>query len=442
MKLRKLSFIILISLAVIIAFIGFNRDDSEAVIKSGSDISIFIATDLHYFDKNLTDFSEGFESFAVTRDGKQLLYSEEIMDSFYEDIKSQKPDVLIISGDLSYNGEAENHRELSKRLLEIEKLGTKVYVVPGNHDILSIWANGYKEGAPYSEDYITHEDFMEIYGGFGYDEGLSFDEKTLSYLAAPSEDIWLLMLDSNKYFGDFGMPTGDGYITEETAQWIRECAEMANANGASLLSVMHHPLMRHSTRDVTGTYLSNTVDAVELFRELGIEINFSGHIHIQDIKRDDPEEPKVYDIVNSALIVYPHQYGVIEYSADSGFEYSKQRVDVETWAREQKKDDPNLLDFKSYAQETFGRRPYKIAREELELLGIYSDAEIEEMAQMVRDLNLRQFEGTVYPIKEELLEAPIYKLFIKTKSEYLYDFVYSIVHSVDMDSTKLKLGTE
>lgn len=64
------------------------------------------------------------------------------------------------------------------------------------------------------------------------------------------------------------------------------------------------------------------------------------------------------------------------------------------------------------------------------------------MAQMVRDLNLRQFEGTVYPIKEELLEAPIYKLFIKTKSEYLYDFVYSIVHSVDMDSTNLKQGTE
>ena len=48
----------------------------------------------------------------------------------------------------------------------------------------------------------------------------------------------------------------------------------------------------------------------------------------------------------------------------------------------------------------------------------------------------------MYPIKKELLEAPIYKLFIKTKSEYLYDSVYSIVHSVDMDSTKLKLGTE
>jgi hypothetical protein len=48
----------------------------------------------------------------------------------------------------------------------------------------------------------------------------------------------------------------------------------------------------------------------------------------------------------------------------------------------------------------------------------------------------------VYPIKKELLETPIYKLFIKTKSEYLYDFIYSIVHSVDMDSTNLRLGAE
>lgn len=442
MKLRKLSFIIVIGLAAVIAFIGFNRSGPEAVIESGSDIRIFIATDLHYFDKSLTDFSEGFDAFAVTRDGKQLLYSEEIMDSFYEDIKEQKPDILIVSGDLSYNGEAVNHRELSDRFLRIEKLGTRVYVIPGNHDVLSIWANGYREGAPYSAENIIHEDFREIYGSFGYDEGISFDEKTLSYLAAPSEDLWLLMLDSNKYFGDFSMPTGDGYITEETAKWIRECAEMAEVKGAKLISVMHHPLMRHSTRDVTGTYLSNTTDVVELFRELGIELNLSGHIHIQDIKRDDPEDPKVYDIVNSALIVYPHQYGVLEYTASKGFEYSKQRVDVETWAKEQKKEDPNLLGFNSYAEETFGRRPYNIAREELELLGIYTEFEIEEMALMVRDLNLRQFEGTVYPIKKDLLEAPIYKLFIKTKSEYLYDFVYSIVHSVDMDSTKLKLGTE
>ncbi|MDX9918288.1 MAG: hypothetical protein RBT15_09780, partial [Gudongella sp.] len=70
---------------------------------------------------------------------------------------------------------------------------------------------------------------------------------------------------------------------------------------------------------------------------------------------------------------------------------------------------------------------------------VYSKEEIDKMSFIVKDLNKRQFEGTVNSIKEELISSPVYKLFVDTESEYLYNYVYNIIHSCTMDSDYLKL---
>lgn len=439
MRIKKIIYTAIAIIALLFLIFEFNFSSSKDIIKSGKSITMFIASDSHYLDKSLTDNSQGYEEYAITRDGKQLLYMEEIMDAFANDIKVSKPDILIMSGDLTNNGEMTNHIELAKRFKKIEKSGTSVYVIPGNHDILSIWARGYRDGSPYQVENVDHNEFKEIYKDFGYKEAISQDNKTLSYLATPSEDIWLLMIDSNKYFSDYSMPSNSGIITEETIDWIKECSRLAKEKNAKLLAVMHHPLMQHSLKVADGTLIDNSSEVTDLFKELDIEITFSGHIHIQDIKADDVENPKIYDIVNSALSVYPQQYGVLKYSLNDGYDYSNARVNVEQWANQQRLSDPNLLSFNEYSKNSFGSRPYNTAVEELRELETYSDQEIEDIAQMVKDLNLRQFEGTIYSIKEELFSSALYKKFIETESEYLYDFVYRMVHSVDMDSSKLKI---
>ena len=42
--------------------------------------------------------------------------------------------MLILSGDLTNNGEKESHIDIAEKLKEIEKNGTAVYVIPGNHE--------------------------------------------------------------------------------------------------------------------------------------------------------------------------------------------------------------------------------------------------------------------------------------------------------------------
>ncbi|TDT52075.1 metallophosphoesterase family protein [Fonticella tunisiensis] len=191
-------------------------------IPSGKEITFFVATDIHYLSKSLTDDGEAFQKYISSGDGKQLDYIDEIMSAFANDIK-KKPDILIISGDLTNNGERKNHLELAEKLKNIEKSGISVFVIPGNHDILNPWGRSFKGSNQYKEDYINDKDFSKIYGAFGYNEALSRDMNSLSYLADPSKDIWLLMLDTCKYENNeiLGFPQPDGELKPGTLEWIK-----------------------------------------------------------------------------------------------------------------------------------------------------------------------------------------------------------------------------
>ena len=92
-------------------------------------------TDIHYLAQSLTDRGDMFQSMVEHGDGKLTNYVWEITDAALEEIKLLSPDALIISGDLSLQGEKKSHEELAKKLDEVEKAGITVLVIPGNHDI-------------------------------------------------------------------------------------------------------------------------------------------------------------------------------------------------------------------------------------------------------------------------------------------------------------------
>lgn len=428
----------LFTLAVILlGLLFYNNYYNNSVIKSGNDIKIFIATDIHYISKNLTEDSKEYNFFATPKDGKQLLYIDEIMDSFAEDIKIDKPDFIVVSGDLTNNGEKESHLELANKFSNIQKAGTKVFVIPGNHDIKNIWARGFKDGKQFPVESIEQKDFSDIYRDFGYKEAISIDENSLSYLAAPSEDIWLLMIDSNLYFEGEGMPTNRGVISPETMKWIRTCSEMAKNKNAQIITVMHHNLLKHNERKYDGNTLENNEEAIALFKELGLNIVLSGHIHIQNIAIDDINQ--INEIVTSSLSVYPQQYGVINYSKTNGYNYSTSKVKVEEWSKKQNSEDLNLLNFKDYSKATFYDRPYSRAYYSLEETGGYTEDEMHKISEVVGKLNLAYFEGNVFQIKDEIKNSPTYKLILETNCDYVYDFVYSMMMSGERDNSRIHI---
>lgn len=141
-------------------------------------VEIYIVTDIHYLSNNINDKGIAFQKTVNSSDGRLIKYISELTDAFVYEILENKPDILIISGDLTHNGEKASHLELAEKLKEIENNGTKVYVVPGNHDINNPYAREFKGSEQVITEFVTPLEFEKIYSEFGYDEAYMRD-KTL-----------------------------------------------------------------------------------------------------------------------------------------------------------------------------------------------------------------------------------------------------------------------
>ncbi len=414
----------------------------EPKIKSGKDVTFYITTDTHYLSKDLTDNGAAFNKFVLTGAGKQIGYMDEILNAFTKEVKNKKPDILIISGDLTSNGEKKSHEDIAKKLKDIEKDGTSVYVIPGNHDILNPWARGFKGDKQYVTDSISAKDFSEIYSEFGYKEAISRDKNTLSYLAMPSEDVWLLMLDTNQYKNNssIGFPETDGQITEETYEWIKKCSTLAKEKGAKIITVMHHSLLNHSDVIQTGYTLNDNKKAIDVFQSNKLDLVLSGHIHIQDISSYKKDTDPMYDIATGSLAVYPHQYGILKYSIKyTTFRYSTSKVDVEGFSKGAGIIDKNINNFSEYSKRFFGDLAYDMAYKQLIKEGTYSKDEIKSMSETMRTLNLRYFAGTEDLNSKDVINSEGFKLWSESSQGFFKKYILSILKDKDTDDNNLKI---
>ena len=95
---------------------------------------VVVATDLHYLAPSLTDHGPIFQRMMENSDGKCTQYCDEILDAFLLEVIELRPEALILTGDLSFNGERESHLALAEKLKAVEEAGIPVLVLPGNDD--------------------------------------------------------------------------------------------------------------------------------------------------------------------------------------------------------------------------------------------------------------------------------------------------------------------
>lgn len=402
-------------------------------IQSGHNLSILTTTDTHYLSRSLRDLGPAFNQFLAAGDGKQLGYSNEMMEALGYDIGIRKPDAVIISGDLSNNGEEASHKELAKHLKTIEQeTGTRVYVIPGNHDIQNPWARKFKGQRQYPADSVTAKEFRKIYGSLGYDEALLEDEDSLSYLAAPSDDLWLLMLDTAQYKNNkiLGNPQLEGKVSASTLKWIDTCGEMAAAQGAQIVAVMHHSLLDHSDFIQEGFTVDDNGQVIDALLRNNIHTTLSGHIHIQDISEYQKDGTSIYDIADSALSVYPHQYGILNYSAaNQTLDYNTAKLGMDLWAAASGSTDQNLLQFNTYSEANFRKRSATRSYSRLTAdtaYANYTDAELNAMADVVGRLNEIYFAGTASTDNAAVIATEGYRLWQEAPASGTKSYVLSM----------------
>lgn len=403
---------------------------------------IVLATDIHYLAEELAgNRCQSFIDYVYGGDGRVLLYSWEILDAFIEDMKEKDPDLLLISGDLTLNGEKASHEELASLLEELDDEGIPVLVIPGNHDINNPYAKRFSGMNSYQVDSITAEEFEDIYAEFGYVAADSRDPNSLSYLYKVDSSLWLLMLDSCQY--DPVNQVG-GMIQSGTYNWMEPILYEAWENDTEVITVSHHNLLEQS--GVSDAFyddctIEHSEELLQMLSDNEVRLHLSGHLHLQHYM----EEDDVAEVVTGSLVMAPCRYGVVDLYEDGSITYHTETVNVEKWARENFYKNPDLADFFHYSENFLHQISYEHAVSDLERQNRkgtlhLSDDEIEMMSQFYAKLCVYYYGGKMYEIADEVREDPAAKLWDKYQyASELSDFLRRILEDEAKDFGKLYL---
>lgn len=402
---------------------------------------VIIASDIHYLARELTDMGLGFNYMVEHGDGKVVNYIWEITDAFLKEVIEAKPKALILSGDLSLNGEYQSHLELSERLYAVEEAGIPVVVIPGNHDINNVSAAAYEEGIRFPAERTSPEAFEGIYSDFGYDEAVSRDEYSLSYVYQLDEYNRLLMLDTCQYEGAAQV---GGMIKSETYDWIELQMEDAWEQGMNVIPVAHHNLLDQSRVYIDDCTIEHSSQLIDQLESWDVGIFLSGHLHVQHFRYSEKDQTGICEIVTSSLATPPCQYGVLEYTDDAVYRYHTEILNMEHWAYDEKVTDDNLLDFNSYKEPFLMRVFYNQAYEELRHISNkdheFTEDEMARMSQMFARLNSYSYAGKAYQIKEESKKDEAYKLWTDyTYPSILMQYIDEILTDAVVDYNKVEI---
>lgn len=298
---------------------GAHEGGENVPVNLKEEVRLMAATDIHHLSETLYDSSsEIFARLMATNDGKLSEKSTEILEALKERAMEEKPDALLLAGDLTFNGELVSLREIADVLAQVEEAGIPVYVIPGNHDINYAGAASYFGSEAVKTEQISPEAFAEVMGPYGYEEALSRDEASLSYAAALADDLWLLTLDAN-------VPEEKGYITAATMSWAEQILEKAQREGIRVVVMSHQNVLIQNSMMYNGYVIHNHEAVEHMLKRYGVSLVMSGHSHLEHTAVSDG----LTDICSESLAVYPLQYGMITLGAAGGdFRCEKKKLGI------------------------------------------------------------------------------------------------------------------
>ena len=382
-------------------------------------ITMMIATDLHLLAKDYT--GDYFKEPSANFDGKLTHYSNEYLDAFLAEVLEQKPNLLILSGDLTLNGDIKSHEELISRLNTIQQAGIQVLVIPGNHDVGTASADYSAEPEPILVESLFANSFGDYYQNFGANQAISRDTASCSYIYEASPYLRIIMLDTN---------TGvKGQVHPNTLDWLEKELRSAKLAGADVISVSHQNLHIHSSLLYFTYQFYNANELYELYEKYNVAVSISGHIHVQSIVQD-----KVPEIAVGALSVPDSNYGVLVYDGKD-LKYTTHSTDVAEYAKSQGWTNPDLLNYNDYCRSYFEavaiKQTYNAFQD-----STLSQADIELLAKTYSQINSAYFAGDKI---DETEFADGLALWRKQTDSFILKYIESMLEETQTDNRTITI---
>ena len=336
----------------------------EVAARPVDGLTIGVMSDPHYFPAEYQGTrAEDYQS-QISGDlrlmGENEALTEAAVDQMIADDESGEhplPSVLLVTGDLSSEGEQASHEGFAEQMTRLQEAGVTVLVIPGNHDLYNDSAMTFQDDTQVRDNgtgelYTTEAEFRDIYASMGYDEEATkaaVDDSPiesieyyrpvengqiadcqggLSYVARLEGGVALVMIDTEVYTTDFNgnsvaAGSGGGMMSDALRDWVKSEAAELTSEGYTIVAGVHHPVLDHQTTAETefvtdrvdvqsgegGTAKDNAnVIATEL-ADAGIHYVFSGHMHENDVASYTTAAGNViYDMETGGLCAYPSPY--------------------------------------------------------------------------------------------------------------------------------------
>lgn len=269
--------------------------------------SFYLLTDTHFVSKQI--WAEG-KPFTFRERGDQiaLKLSPEILDTFIEKIiKDTETDTVLFTGDNVNNCDMASHYEFRERLEKLVKAGKKVYVIYATHDYSGsgddyneFTACRYTETGTEPIEAMRKSGLYDFYSSYGPNQALSVHRESGSYSVQLGEGVRLIAIVDN---GDGRRHCG---LFEDGVKWLKAEIKSAKENGDFILLATHHPVLppweiyRHVAEfELYGGYR----ELCSLMCEEGLRVVFTGHTHVQSIKKYCDEQGRwFFDVSTIALV--------------------------------------------------------------------------------------------------------------------------------------------
>jgi UDP-2,3-diacylglucosamine pyrophosphatase LpxH len=283
-----------------------------------TNLKIAIVSDIHYMEPSLLvnngAAGTAFQNY-LDQDPKMVQYSDPIFKKVMEELRAEKPDILLIPGDITKDGEKIGHQAMAAFLTQLRNDGIKVFAMPGNHDINNAKAKLYNGDKDFAVDKTSKADFASIYANFGYSDAISRDPVSLSYVAELQPGLRIIAIDASKY-DEYG-PAGDvaaGRIKPETLAWVLAQLAQAKQQNIQVFAMMHHNLIEHyagQSQLDPGYVIDDWQNAANTLMDAGLKVIFTGHYHANDISSYSHNGKKLFDIQTGSLVTAPSPYRIV-----------------------------------------------------------------------------------------------------------------------------------
>jgi len=161
-----------------------------------------------------------------------------------------------------------------------------------------------------------------------------------SYLVEPFEGVWLLMIDAN-IFAPLDGPNGEVFFADSTdagwngmlchkrfiLDWMKAVALRGREQGKTLLAFSHYPVLDplDGTRNDELALLGKTtmvrrvpdVEVGDTLIDAGIQIHFSGHLHVNDTARREVPNGFLINVSVPSLVAFPAAYKIVTVQSGS-----------------------------------------------------------------------------------------------------------------------------